>query len=428
VGATYNLNAGSANNGFIRYSEPSDYYRVYIGQNLPGNAYISAYNIEGLGQNGFYSWDGGYFRWTGRFYGGESGPAAEAISNGSVVRTWTGGVGGYVSWKYYAPGAPSVTTSTRSSNGTTLRVIGGGGSGRITYYNVALDRGTSWNPNDTSFTVNANETYYSRVLAGNEDASTEGTRVISYGIPTTPTSLSATRSTTTSGSIGISWAAPSYTGAGITSYRLYRDSVAISTSNVTSFSDTTGTPGQTYTYRVTAVNSTGEGNSSGNVTAMAPGSPSAPVSITMSQKIGRTLTITYGNSALNYGNSITEYRMQLSTDAGDTWKGWDNTSKSFTANNTYNTVTANTFTYQLLTPALTYLWRVYAINSIVTAGATPNYRTTSVATFVPSGGKRLVGETWTPTATSKRYNSITSAWIDITTAKRYLDGNWVELS
>ena len=80
------------------------------------------------------------------------------------------------------------------------------------------------------------------------------------------------------------------------------------------------------------------------------------------------------------------------------------------------------FTYQLLSPALTYKWRTYAINSI----GSGDYATIATGTFVGAGGKRWDGTAWQPTTTSKRYDG--ASWVDFTIAKRFNGTSWVDLT
>jgi PKD repeat protein len=72
--------------------------------------------------------------------------------------------------------------------------------------------------------------------------------------------------------VNLSWTTPSDGGASITGYRLYRGAALYQTLGVVNaYSDTAVTNGQTYTYKVSAVNSIGEGAQSNQVT----GSPAA---------------------------------------------------------------------------------------------------------------------------------------------------------
>lgn len=396
---------------------------------------INAFSVNG-GSYDEWWWSGNTVRITGPGYvamrGGNPGtannmPAYGYLGNGTLLSTWTGGMGGYLNWSYTAPTAPAAPSVSRSSNGTSLyAATSGGSSNRVTYYNVALNGVTGWNANGTTFTVDAHTTYNVIALAGNEDASSgaSGTTV-SYGIPTAPRTPSATRSTSVGGRIDLSWTDPLYVGAGLTKYQVYRGATLIRDSGTTTTLNDTGlTRGTTYNYTIYGVNSTGTGVVSSTISAIAPGVPSAPGTPTVSSKIGRTITINSTRNSSDYGNAISEYRIQLSTDNGATWKGWDNTAKTFTADNTYNVLDASgNFTYQLLSPALTYRWRTYAVNSI----GTGDYATTSSpGVFVGAGGKRWDGTAWQPTTTSKRYDG--ANWVDFTIAKRFDGTSWVDLT
>ena len=355
-------------------------------------------------------------------------PAYGYLGNGSLLSTWTGGMGGYLDWYFNAPSAPAAPSASRSSNGTSLTATtSGGSSNRVTYYQVSINNGDNWYGNGTNFSVNAHTTYSVIARAGNEDrASGNSGTTTSYGIPTAPQSPSATRSTSVGGRITVNWSAPSYTGAGINYYHVYRNGGYLGQYSGGPINDDGLTRGTTYSYTVYANNSTGWSPISTSASAMAPGVPSAPGIPTMTNKVGRNLTINSTRGSNAYGNAISEYRIQLSTDNGATWKGWNNTTKEFTANNTYNVLDANgDFTYELLTPALTYLWRAYAINSI----GTGDYGTMSTGIFVAAAGKRYTGDEFIITNTAKRYNSITNSWVDISTAKRYneVQGIWEDL-
>jgi hypothetical protein len=395
----------------------------------PGNAYNTGIYIVGGNYSG-WDWNGSTVTITGNpvsMRGGNPGTASNQPAyyyfNSGGGGSWTGGMGGYVTYAWNAPGAPNTPSVSRSSNGQSLYAATGGGSGRITYYNVALYGVTGWNANGTTFSVDQHGTYSVGSLAGNEDNSSTGGTATSYGICNAPTGQYATRSTTSAGTIGIGiTTGPTYPGAGVTSWKMFRDGSLISNSGSYQINDTGLTRGQTYSYTFSATNSTGDGVQTSAVTAMAPGVPGAPSSISVGTKVGRTITIDHAQDANGYGNNVTEYRLQLSTDNGSTWKGWDNSTKTFTANGTYNVSSAGSFTYQLLTPALTYKWRVQGANSI---GA-GDLITTASGTFVGAGGKRWDGSNWNPTTVSKRHDG--TNWVDLTTAKRFDGTNWVDLT
>lgn len=106
--------------------------------------------------------------------------------------------------------------------------------------------------------------------------------------PSAPLNLQATAG---DGYVTLTWQAPSNNGgATITSYKIYRGTssggeVYLTSVTTTSYNDTTVTNGVTYYYRVSAVNSAGEGSKSNEAHA----TPHA----TVSQNQPPTITITY---------------------------------------------------------------------------------------------------------------------------------------
>lgn len=427
--------AGNPDNGANRTVSNNNarpFIQVTSVAGRPGDAIgFNAFSVNG-GSYDEWWWSGSTVRITGQNYvamhGGNPGtannmPAYGYLGNGSLISTWTGGMGGYLDWYYVAPGAPYFTEVTRNSTGNTLKVSVAGGSNRVTYHQVIID-GQGWNGNGTTFGTDPHGSYNIYGRAGNEDGVSGNAHWgVSHGVPNTPQSPSATRSTSTAGRISVGWSAPSYQGAGVDYYHVYRSGTYIGQFTSSPINDDGLTRGTTYTYNVYAHNSTGWTPTASVASAMAPGVPNAPGIPTVSSKVGRTLLLNSTRGSTDYGNAISEYRIQLTTDDGATWKGWDNTSKSFTANGSYNTLDASgNITYELLTPALTYKWRVYAVNSI----GTGDYATMTTETFVGAGGKRYTGTAFEPTATSKRFDG--TSWIDFTTAKRYDGSTWVDLT
>lgn len=439
MGVSYLHPQGNADNGVLRSLSGSG-TNIRVPVSIPAGTYwTGGWYVVGASGVASVSFDGGTFRLNGTnvgFRGGQPGSApsqpARGYYNDSLQRTWDGGMGGYIVWAYYAPGAPSLQSASRSSNGTSLSITINSGSGRVTGDYVSLDAYT-WNGNGTTFSVGAHSTVTMYGLSVNEDNNSGWVNVgTSYGIPTAVQNFSVSKGTSNiGGRIDGSWNAPTYAGSSLNRYVVNRyDTVTgvttkIIDANVISFNDTDLIRGRLYNYSIYAIgnNSPGNGLATTINGVMAPGVPNAPGTPTVANKIGRNVTINSTRGSDGYGNAITEYRIQLSTDNGVTWKGWDNSTKAFTADNTYNTLDGSgNFTYQLLTPALTYKWRVYAVNSIG-AGDTS---TTVSGTFVSSGGRRWSGTTWEPTQSAKRFDG--TNWVDLTIAKRWDGSSWIDLS
>ena len=84
--------------------------------------------------------------------------------------------------------------------------------------------------------------------------------------PAVPMATSLTSATPGDGSIGLQWSAPAWNGgSAVTGYNVYRgtssggETLLAQVGNVTSYTDATATSGTTYFYKVSAVNSVGEG-------------------------------------------------------------------------------------------------------------------------------------------------------------------------
>ncbi len=434
--------AGNPDNGANRtvYSSGRPFIQVDTVAGRPGdNIGFNAFSVNG-GSYDEWWWSGSTVRITGPGYvamrGGNPGtannmPARGYFGSGNLASTWTGGMGGYLDWYYVAPTAPYFTAVNRSGDGTTLYVAVAGGSNRVTYHQVIID-GAGWSGNGTTFGTGAHASYNVYGRAGNEDGvSGNAYWGVSYGIPNNVNNYSVSRSDSVAGRIRGSWTAPTYAGSSLNKYVVNRyDTVTgvttnVVNSNTTSFNDDSLVRGRYYNYSIYAVGNDSPGNGLVSTISniMAPGIPSAPAVPTIKNRVARTITINSTRGSMDFGNAISEYRVQLSTDGGSTWKGWNNTTKAFTADNTYNVLNSSgDFEYQLLTPALTYLWRVYAVNSI------GDGETAEIAAevFVGAGGKRYTGTVWEPTSTSRRYDG--TSWVDFGTAKRWDGSAWVDLT
>jgi fibronectin type 3 domain-containing protein len=128
-----------------------------------------------------------------------------------------------------------------------------------------------------------------------------------------------------SGAITLTWTAPANDGgAQITNYRIYRSAASgteaylTQVGNVTTFQDTGLTNGITYFYRVSAVNSVGEGAMSNEATAtpVAASVPGAPTNLTASPGRPRGIALTWTAPTNNGGSPITGYEIWRGTAAG----------------------------------------------------------------------------------------------------------------
>ena len=145
-----------------------------------------------------------------------------------------------------------------------------------------------------------------------------------------------------------------------------------------------------------------------NFTAGVPGSFNA------SNVPGTGIVATWVAS-VSYKTPVTYYlSYRSSTDGGSTWGSWS--SEVTTTNLTY--------TYGGLTPGLTYQLRIRAYNGFDNYSG---YATNQPTVFLTAGGKRYTGTNWALTsAQAKRWTG--SAWVSLTTTKRFDGTNWVNLS
>lgn len=393
-----------------------------------------------------YTWDHG-----ASGYRGAVGTAGYFGPGSNVPSLSVGGTTyGAIDWDRSAR-TPAFSEITRTS-ATNFRVnysLTGSVNGPTTY---VVQRSTNnWGANETSWTnpgrpfdttVSANQEYYFRIYAYGDEGGNKFSSVLGpyWGQPTPPQSPSAATNGNTSGAVNVWWTAPSNQQSGVDYYHIYRNGPvgtgtyvgqwngATPPTSSAPFYDNGATPRSSNTYYIYA--HTPEYWSDVSVVsnaAIAASVPGPPSSITTpaensALKVGRKVTIQHATDSNGYNNNPTEYRIQLSTDNGVTWRGWDNVNKTFTASGTYNTTTSGSFEYNLLTPALTYRWRVAAKNDV----GVGEYRTSTTGVFVSSGGRRWTGSAWEPTQTAKRFDG--SNWVDITIAKRWNGTSWVDLA
>lgn len=344
-----------------------------------------------------------------------------------------------------SPTTPSISSITRSADGASITAFSYSGgvnnSGPAVTYTFEYSTTSSFSTIAGSSTTlpfnlpSPTTSYYFRVKANNTDGEKISTPSgIYYGVPSAPTFTSvqgASTSSSIANAVSISWTAPTNTQtsngtAGLT-YDVYRGGTKITSSPIsaTSYTDTGLDRGASYSYYIVAINNVGSNNStshsrSATTSATASGVPAAPAGTVSINKVGRNVTVSCQESPTGYNNIIAGYKVQYSTDDGDTWSA-------------PQSMTSRSYQYILLPPALTYIFRCYAIN-IIGNGDTLS----STPVFVSAGGRRkLPAGDFEPTQTAKRYDSTRpegQRWVDLNTAKRYSSaanngaGGWIDLS
>ena len=274
-----------------------------------------------------------------RFYRSGSG-STTATGNGSY--TWAGTMRG--TYKYdESPTAPQNLTATPSP--TTSGVINlawsapsDNGGSSITGYEVYVSTGGTYSHfglvPSTTYTyaasgLSAGTSYSFQVRALNAVTEAAGTTSVSSNtatasapsiipvsnVPTAPTSLTASTSTTTLGAVNLSWAAPtSNGGSSITNYLIYVDGIyygALGSANLASTPDyvVTGLPELgTRSFTVTAVNINGEGPQATSVSQAASGLPTKPLNLsaTADTLVSNKINLTW-DAPSQAGGGITGY-------------------------------------------------------------------------------------------------------------------------
>jgi fibronectin type 3 domain-containing protein len=180
--------------------------------------------------------------------------------------------------------------------------------------------------------------------------------------------------------IALSWTAPtSNGGSSVTGYKVYRGTASGSevllatVGNVLAYTDAAVTGGQTYYYKIAAVNSVGDGPQSSEASATVPTVPTAP---TISSAVAGNgqVAITWTAPTSNGGSSVTGYKVYRGTASG---------SEVLLA------TVGNVLTYSdtSVTNGVTYFYKVSAVNAIGT-GSQSN-EMSAVPKTVPSAPQNL---------------------------------------
>ena len=266
------------------------------------------------------------------------------------------------------PSAPQDLVAVRGNGEVNLSWAAPVSNGGAAINNYSIYRGTASGGesllttigNVLTFTdtgLTNGQTYYYRVSANNS----AGEGAVSDQATATPaTSPSAPRYlTVVSGNaeIALNWSAPTSNGGVVISgYKVYRGTVSggevplTTLGSVLNFTDADLTNGQAYYYKVSAVNTVGEGPVSAEANATPATLPSAPLHLTAVADNAQ-VTLNWTASASNGGAAITGYKIYRGTTAGGE-------ELLATVGNVLN------YTDTGLTNGQTYYYKVSAVNSV----------------------------------------------------------------
>jgi len=266
--------------------------------------------------------------------------------NGQVKLTWTApsdnGGSAIDAYKVYYNTTSTISASpytTISSGSTYTQTVGSLTNGTLYYFWVVAHNAQGDSAASNSLSATPNIT-----------------------VPDAPTGLTVT--STSDGTIDVSWTAPAYDGgSSIIEYNVYYTTSAYTTSATTSKTVTGLTNGTTYTLFVKARNAQGESLASNAVTATPAAVPGQPTNVVASGAASVTWTAPSSN-----GSTITGYTVRYSTDS------------SF-ATYTDQSATTNSCVISLTAPG-TWYFKVYATNAIGTgiASDAANLTVTQVET------------------------------------------------
>jgi hypothetical protein len=345
----------------------------------------------------------------------ENGVNAGAVSNIVTATTTTTPA---------TPGSLAVQSTTKDSVTLVWFAPTETGGSAITDYVIEYSIGTSgtWSTftdgTSTNLTtvvtgLNPGVTYLFRVKAVNAVGSSTTTATVTAStpvdVPTAPRTLGAT---TGNGLVNLTWTAPAGNGGGaITDYEIDISSndgltwtlLADGVNTTASYSATGLSAGQTYRFRVRAVNSGGVSANSNEASAVVLDIPTAVQSLTVSATGIGQLSVSWSAPASNGGSAITDYVVEGSANGGVNW---------VTVNDGVSTTTSAVLSG--LSNGTTYQVRVRAKNAIgegfnptIVSATTWNAPTNLVLTT----GAGQLGATWSA-PTQSGGNTITDYLVE----------------
>ena len=278
------------------------------------------------------------------------------------------------------------------------------GSATISGYRieVSVNAGTDWtdlvaNTNSTTTThkhsgLSADTTLHYRVRAissagtGNPSNVANATTASRPGPPRNLTAAAAGKS-----AIDLSWTAPSDSGSSaVTGYRIevsvnagasWTDLVANTRSAATAYRHRGLDAGTTRHYRVRAINATGTGDPSNVANATTESVPGPPAALEAAADGDTAIDLSWRAPADSGSSAVTGYRIEVSADAGENWRGL--------VANTESTATA--YKHRGLTVGTTRHYRVSAVNA-AGAGNPSNVANATTVPLVPDAPEDLEAE------------------------------------
>ena len=161
------------------------------------------------------------------------------------------------------------------------------------------------------------QTYYYKVSAvnGEGEGALSSERSATPMLLTVPSAPTLNTATASNGQVVLTWTSPSSIGGSpITGYKVYRgttpegESLLTAIGAVLTFTDTNVIGGQAYYYKVSAVNSVGEGALSNEKSVTLISTPSMPEDLTLEPMNG-DVSISWTAPTNNGGSTITGYRV-----------------------------------------------------------------------------------------------------------------------
>ncbi|HEY2044413.1 MAG TPA: fibronectin type III domain-containing protein [Jatrophihabitans sp.] len=296
------------------------------------------------------------------------------------------------------PSAPRTLSATAGSGSVNLSWTAPSSDGGSAITSYSLYRGTTaggeastpvaTNVSTNNFTdtglVNGTKYFYTVAAinsAGPSPRSNEASATPTVTQPTVPSAPRSLAATPASGSVSLSWTAPTANGGSpVTGYNIYRGTTAggeVATplaSNVTtlSYTDIADTNGSAYFYKVAAVNAVGVSAQSNEASAAPLATvPSAPQGLTASGASG-SIALSWSAPLSDGGSGVTGY---------DIYRGTSGGAESSTPIAT--NLVLNSFTDTAATNGATYYYQVSAVNNI---GTSPRSNEASATAAVSRAG------------------------------------------